>query len=61
MSDYYKKIVAMPKAKIMSLFIYYYFIMTIVIRRINKIKLKFMLCILPALYDVLNAVALQYG
>jgi hypothetical protein len=56
-----EKVVAMSKPGRMSLFISYHFIMPIVIGRINMTKPKFMLFILPALYDVLNAVALQYA
>jgi hypothetical protein len=49
----------MLKDERMSLFISYYFIMPIVISGINITKPKLILFILPALNDVLNAVALQ--
>jgi hypothetical protein len=57
----FKNIVTMSKSERISLFISYGFIMPMVISRINMIKTKFMLFILPALYDVLTAVELQYG
>jgi hypothetical protein len=54
-----KKIVVISKPERISLFISHHFIMPMVISRIDMTKTKFMLFILPALYDVLNAVALQ--
>ncbi len=56
-----EKMVTVSGSGRMDLFISYHIIMLTVTDRIKMTKPKFMLFILPALYDILNALPLQAG